>query len=214
METAEQSQKELYDEQRREKMREEARRERKKNSKYYIFIIFTVAVIGGLVAGVIWLGWSVFRRSTPQQEDRSQTFISEGQEHVIQGTPVTAYKTNPPTSGPHWPEPPLDGVYDKGVPDEAMVHGLEHGRIWISYKPSISDAIKEKLRTIATSQTRVILSERPANDTDIALAAWTRLDTFNLSSDGSVDEQRILDFILRYRDKAPEYVPVMTGKQY
>ena len=60
----------------------------------------------------------------------------------------------------------------------------------------------------------MILTPRARNEAPIALTAWQRLDTFGLDEGGTVDEQRILDFIARYRDKGPEYIPQMTGKRY
>jgi hypothetical protein len=48
------------------------------------------------------------------------------------------------------------------------------------------------------------------NDTDIALAAWCRLDKFNLENNNfnkdnlNQIKQRIKDFILRYENKGPE----------
>ena len=42
----------------------------------------------------------------------------------------------------------------------------------------------------------------------------SRYDTFELTEANLVDEQRVEDFIARYRDKGPEYVPQMTGKRY
>ena len=145
--------------------------------------------------------------------DYSKSMNSEGAQHVEEGTKVT-YQSNPPTSGSHWADPLLDGVYDTEKPDEAIVHSLEHGRIWISYQPSLPQSAIDQLKSIASAQKRVILTPRASNETDIALAAWTRLDMFNLAEDGTFDKRRILDFIARYRNKGPEDVPQMTGKRY
>ena len=57
----------------------------------------------------------------------------EGRGHT---TDKVTYKTNPPTSGEHNPEPSQDGVYDPGnTPSpEHYVHSLEHGRVELQYK--------------------------------------------------------------------------------
>lgn len=171
-----------------------------------------------IIIGAGWGLWKLFFSANSTQnglaiQDFSREMPDEGRNHVTEGTSVK-YKTNPPTSGSHWPDPVLDGVYDRSQPDEGIIHSLEHGRVWVSYKPSIPDSAKETLRTIAKSQVRVILTERQSNDADIAVAGWRRLDTFNLNTDGSVDEKRIVNFIIRYRDKGPEFVPAMVGKVY
>ena len=134
--------------------------------------------------------------------DFSQAITDEGRAHVSEGTDVQ-YQSNPPTSGDHWAEPLADGIYDIEKPDEAIVHSLEHGRVWISYKPSIPDQTKKALEDLLKKYNGTVLTPRSANNTDIALAAWDRLDAFNLNADGTFDESRITDFIKRWRNKAP-----------
>jgi len=173
-----------------------------------------ILVAGGLVALLTFANPSeVSQSQEPTGQDYSTQMSHEGATHVAEGTEVS-YQSNPPTSGSHWPDPLLDGLYDTEKPDEALVHSLEHGRIWVSYKPDIGEEAIQALKNVLEGQSRVILTPRAANDTHIALAAWTRLDTFNLSEGGTFDAQRILDFVIRYRDKGPEYVPQMTGKIY
>ena len=52
--------------------------------------------------------------------------------HVPVGQSV-AYNTIPPTSGDHWAIPAACGFYEDEVPDETIVHNLEHGNIVVSY---------------------------------------------------------------------------------
>ncbi len=153
--------------------------------------------------------------------DYSRAMPYEGAQHFPEGTQLN-HESNPPTSGSHWPDPLLDGVYDTEKPEEAIIHSLEHGRVWISYRPDIPQEAIDQLTQIASREVRVILTPRSANETAIALAAWTRLDTFDLTqyrnSEGQLAlsevEGRVRSFIARYRDKGPEYVPQMTGKRY
>jgi len=137
--------------------------------------------------------------------DFSKEMPIEGSEHVAEGTDIS-YQSNPPTSGRHWPAPLRDGVYDKEKPDQAVVHSLEHGRIWISYKPSIPEEAKQALLELARSRSLVILTPREKNETDIALVGWQRLDAFNLDGAAAFDQKRIFDFISRYANKGPERV--------
>ena len=181
--------------------------------------LFIWSGVGILAAAGIFAALTFANKENPLSseilgQDYSKNMPYEGAAHVVEGTEVT-YQSNPPTSGSHWPDPLLDGIYDTEKPDEALVHSLEHGRIWISYQPSsVPQSAIDQLTRIAKSEKRVILTPRSLNETPIALAAWQRLDMFGVEADGSIDEQRILDFIKRYRDKGPEYVPQMTGKPY
>lgn len=202
------SKKERKDIKRQERREGQARDRRMgKIKKIAIWVILLGAILGA--------GWFGIQGFTPEplEDDYSRIMRSEGSSHIQEGTRVT-YQSNPPTSGNHWSTPLRDGIYDTQKPDEGAIHSLEHGRVWITYKPDIGqetiDAIKDGLK----GQFGIIVSPRAANETDIALAAWTRLDTFNLNEDGTVDIKRILDFTQRYRNKGPEYVPQSVGKTY
>ena len=164
------------------------------------------------VAGAGWLGMQALTPK-PLGQDYSMEIPYAGATHVAQGTRVE-YQSNPPTSGNHWPDPLRDGIYDEEKPDEAIVHSLEHGRVWVSYRSDLNSEIVQALEKLLAGRFGVILTPRSANETDIALAAWTRLDTFDLPKDGTLETKRISNFISRYLNKGPEYVPQSTGKTY
>ena len=60
------------------------------------------------------------------------------------------YRTNPPTSGPHFPVPASDRIYGRGEtpPPGKLVHALEHGRIEIQYKPGTSPRLIGQLQSL------------------------------------------------------------------
>lgn len=163
-----------------------------------------------VLAGIITSFFIFGSKEQTSHPDSSRAMADEGREHTSEGTSIE-YATNPPTSGTHWGNPLADGIYGTEKPDEAIVHSLEHGRVWVSYKPSVPEQTKKSLEDLLKKYNGTVLTPRSANDTDIALAAWNRLDTFNLNPDGTFDEQRITDFINRWRNKAPEFVPGSGG---
>ncbi len=139
----------------------------------------------------------------------TQEFKIVGRNHVNAGTSVNTYNSNPPTSGPHWSSPAKGGVYDNQLPDEQLVHNLEHGYIWISYRPSATDSAgiseddKKKLAEVVTGDNwKMILEPRVQDDTKIALAAWGRF----LKMD-NLDINKVKDFIKTYRNRGPENTP-------
>ena len=147
--------------------------------------------------------------SAPDSQDLSIAYEILERAHVPRPEAVTNYNSNPPTSGNHWSDasaPIARGAHDTEFPDEALVHNLEHGEIWISYRPGIDESVKEELKSIVEDSYKTVLTPRSKNDTDIAVAAWGRLDKFNLEGK-PLDRQRIEDFIKRYRNKGPELVP-------
>lgn len=152
-------------------------------------------------------GWLLISATGPKGQDYSQVVPVLGRNHIADGT-TASYNSNPPTSGDHYAVPAPTGFYDKELPDEQMVHNLEHGHVWISYKPNLSPEVIKVLEGFAGGNT--IVAPRSANDFDIALAGWGRLDKFNIEN-GQVDKQRVKDFISRYQNKGPENVNIPQG---
>lgn len=130
-------------------------------------------------------------------------FKSQGQDHIQLGFKHPAYSSSPPTSGWHLAIPAKSGIYGEEQIDEQIVHNLEHGHIWISYRPDLDPAVVKKLVAIAKGVgSKMVVSPRKENDIPIALAAWEyllKLDSF--------DEAQILGFIKAHLGKGPENVP-------
>lgn len=135
--------------------------------------------------------------------DNSQPVPNQGQGHISAGTPSPSYNSNPPTSGPHNASASPTGVYTSSVPDELLVHNLEHGHVWLSYRDAND---QEAINLLSDIQRRnpgyVIVTHRPQNDKRIAAAAWTRLLTLN-----ELSTEQLQAFVLRYQARAPENVP-------
>lgn len=128
-----------------------------------------------------------------------ESFENQGREHVSLEQTTDPYNSNPPTSGNHLANPAEWGVYQSELPDKQLIHNLEHGGIWISYKDTDPDT-KAKLEVIGKANPgSVIVTPRAANDTPITLAAWTRLEKLT-----TYDEAKILEFIKANKNKSPE----------
>lgn len=166
-----------------------------------VIAILSVAVLAG---GVVFIS----RQSepqTPEEQNLLGEYIPEqGREHIDPGQGHAPYSSNPPTSGPHYLGPAEVSIYDNELADEQLIHNLEHGHVWITYKTSSASAeLIEKLKgTVQENSRLVVLTPREANDSLIALASWTRL----LKLD-QFDKEKIVDFIKTNRGNAPEFVP-------
>lgn len=166
-----------------------------------------------------FLGWAVvilvvvligrwFINLFPQGLDFSRAFEIQGRQHIADGVKFNGYNSNPPTSGPHYAAAADLGFYKTPLPDEQLVHNLEHGHIWIAYRPDLPEAVINQVRGLTRGL--VIATPRSANETDIALAAWGRLDKLDLAS-APFDIQRIRDFIRRYQNRGPENLNLPVG---
>jgi hypothetical protein len=169
--------------------------------------VWVLIALGGVAA----IGWWIYSLA-PQGPDFSMAYPELGREHIPDGDPRPAYNSNPPTSGPHYADPAAEDFYDKEIPDEYLVHNLEHGDVWIAYHPRVSSEVTDALKKYVGP--KVIATSRAANEFDVSLVSWGRLDGFNIEN-GVLDEVRIKDFIKRYKNRGPEYVPQgMTGKTF
>jgi hypothetical protein len=135
----------------------------------------------------------------------------EGRNHENKQFTAADYKTNPPTSGNHFPEWYQDGVYQPGgTPNLGMlVHTLEHGRIDVQYKPGTPTHTVSELEALLAEQSdgyHMLLFE---NTTDmpaqIAATAWGHSLTCPQFNNQVFDAIRT--FRAQYIDKGPEDVP-------
>ena len=135
----------------------------------------------------------------------------EGADHEEKDFAASDYKTNPPTSGAHFPDWYEDGIYAPGtVPNLGMlVHTLEHGRINVQYKQGTPAADVAKLEALVQEQNEgyhMLLFENTTNmDAQVAATAWTQSLTCPAMNDQVFDAIRT--FRARYIDKGPENVP-------
>lgn len=135
----------------------------------------------------------------------------EGVGHEEKDFKPSDYKTNPPTSGSHFPDWYDDGVYEPGTtPNLGMlVHTLEHGRVNVQYKKGTPAADVAKLEAFMAEQNdgyHMLLYENATGMTEaVAATAWTQKLGCEKMNDKVFDALRT--FRARYIDKGPEQVP-------
>ncbi len=133
----------------------------------------------------------------------------EGRGHEDRTFTESDYKTNPPTSGTHFPVPAQDGIYDPGNEPAlgSLVHSLEHGRINVQYAPGTSKADRDLLEAFVADNGgyHMLLYQNPTKmPYKVAVTAWDQLLGCNEITDKTWDAFRT--FRDRYIDKAPEKV--------
>jgi len=131
----------------------------------------------------------------------------ESREHIPTGQSARSYSSNPPTSGSHWSAagvaPTAWGIKSGEVPDEALVHNLEHGGIIIHYRPTTPQSIIDQLTSFVQQQPNYpegyILAPRSNLPSTITLSTWEYyLPLFQ------INEKQIIAFIRTHYDQAPE----------
>ncbi len=111
------------------------------------------------------------------------------------------YDRVPPAGGPHDPVWLTCGIYPAPVRDENAVHSLEHGAVWITYRPDLPSDQVEVLRWLARGKHHMILSPYPGLPAPVVASAWGRQLRLADASD-----PRLNQFVDAYRagPQAPE----------
>ncbi len=112
----------------------------------------------------------------------------------------TDYPQSPPVGGNHAPYWLECGAYDQEVPEVAAVHDLEHGTVWLTYRPDDVDATGVAMLT-GLLPANGLLSPYAGQEAPVVITAWGR----QLALTGPHDP-RIAAFIEAFGagDTAPE----------
>jgi len=113
---------------------------------------------------------------------------------------ILKYDASPPVGGNHsqiWADC-TGTVYPKAIANENAVHMLEHGAVWVTYKPGLPADQLATLTKLVSGQDRMAMSPYPGLKTSISLQAWG----YQLFVDDASDP-RIQQFItaLKYNQK-------------
>lgn len=170
---------------------QERRRTIKRLARWPIYI----AILFLVVSGVYKLAT---RKAVPPP---GQFYEAQSREHIAIGATHPVYNSNPPSGGWHYNAPAQTGIYDKELPDEQIIHNLEHSHIWFAYKPDLAPEQIEALAEIAKDYgSRIIMTPRAANDLPIAIVAWEHV--YKLNAVDATSERQIKAFIDAYRNIA------------
>jgi hypothetical protein len=177
-----------------------------------------IAMFGGagLVALLI-IGFAAFQlyrqANQPTWQDRAAGI--DGINNYIQSNPdwfaygpegnhkagQLTYPSNPPVGGVHndrW-QNCMGDVYTSQIAKEHAVHSLEHGAVWVAYRPDLPQDQIDKLAAKVRDRSFMMMSPYPGLDRPISLQAWG----YQLKVD-SPDDGRIDDFIGALRQNATQ----------
>lgn len=133
------------------------------------------------------------------------TYTNLSRDHV-QGK--VGYAQNPPAGGAHSAVWQNCGIYTSPIGNENGVHSLEHGAVWVTYRPDLPADQVKALQDVVRGQKYGLLSPYPDLPSPVVATAWgTQL---RLPSAG---DPRLKLFFARYGDgmKAPEPGGECTG---
>ncbi len=186
----------------RAKLDELRQAQQAKERRSRIVLITSVATVILLIAGIV--GFTVWRDvSNRPSLDAVQTF-EVTRDHT---TEAVTYAQSPPVGGDHNPSWLNCGVYDEPVQDELAVHSLEHGAVWVTYRPDLP-ADQVQALDDALPDTYIVLSPREGLPSPVVASAWGA----QLQLTGA-DDPRLPEFVTTYRQgpQTPEPGAACTG---
>ena len=101
------------------------------------------------------------------------------------------YPMSPPVGGDHAPIWQTCGFYDQPIANANAVHSLEHGAVWIAYRPDLTSAEIATIRSLTVSF--VLASPYPGLQSKVVVSAWERQLVLD-----SVTDPRLAQFISTY----------------
>lgn len=182
---------------------DEVRRQQAAQARRHGLIVWGVAaVVVVAIAGAVTVSILHDRATRPSLAGVSTFTVQQG--HTVD--PVD-YPQTPPAGGEHHPVWLNCGVYDEPVPDTHAVHSLEHGAVWVTYRPDLPASDVAALED-ALPDTYTILSPYPNLDAPVVASAWG----VQLPLEG-VDDPRLDQFVTTYRQgpQTPEPGALCSG---
>jgi hypothetical protein len=113
-----------------------------------------------------------------------------------------AYTETPPMGGPHNVVWQNCGIYTTPIHNEHAVHSLEHGAVWITYRPDLPASDVQRLHALA-SDDYMLLSPYPGLPAPVVASAWN-----NQMQMTGADDPRLPEFIRRFKNNpstTPEF---------
>lgn len=153
------------------------------------------AVVGLVVLGAAAFGYRSFQQR--QLLDTVTTASYPAGQHVAG---KITWTENPPVGGAHNVAWQNCGVYNQPIHNEHGVHSLEHGAVWITYRPDLPADQVQRLATLAAND-YMLVSPYPDLPAPVIATAWGR----QIRLDGATDP-RLVAFIDAYRNN-PQNTP-------
>ncbi len=134
----------------------------------------TILLVGGVIAVAAILAIAIYNTyqdraiaTAPIEGVRLYPGLERGHQDG-----VLTYAQTPPVGGIHNSVWQNCGIYDQPIVKENGVHSLEHGAVWVTYRPDLPADQVEKLRAQVRGNAYALLSPYPDLPAPIVASAW------------------------------------------
>jgi hypothetical protein len=80
------------------------------------------------------------------------------------------------------------GVYEEPIRDETAVHSLEHGAVWITYRPDLPQEQVQQIQDLAQGESYVLVSPMEDLPSPIVASAWGQQLQVDEASDERLEQ--------------------------
>jgi hypothetical protein len=172
----------------RRQNKEEARRARERAIRQYrrraaLRRVVTLLVVLAVAAAAFYFLTRVGKPKLSKETAAAATAakcsgLTEQPDRGRSHDPPYTYTDHPATSGSHDPNPAAAGVYSEALPEEQVVHAMEHGYVVVYYRATgdgaIADNVLTAIENAAEPEAQVIVApyEQLPDGVTVAFAAW------------------------------------------
>lgn len=182
---------------RRERL-EQLRAQERSKERRRAALIYGIAAV---VALAVILGTVFAIRSAQSEQNNVAEAASKDIEGVEEFDGMSAehvdidvdYPESPPVGGDHNPIWLDCGVYTEPVPEENVVHSLEHGAVWLTYQPDLDEGQVSTLEDFGGDYDYTVVSPYEEQESPVVATAWG----LQLELD-SADDPRLAAFVEKY----------------
>lgn len=143
-------------------------------SKRLTIFTFAITLIFIMACGSFGIPQSTQPPASPQEESPSgisgiQTYPEFPGAHAhVEGV---GSGDTPPVMGPHSEVWQNCGIYEEPVTIGNAIHSIEHGAVWLTYGPNLSEDSVKELQDLVRGHDYVLMSPYAQVD-DVVLTAW------------------------------------------
>jgi hypothetical protein len=153
--------------------------------------VLTAGVLGLLLLGI--LVYAVINQGAGfldplAKADKTVPGVLKYKETRKHVTGTVNYPQTPPAGGDHNATPQSCAVYTAPIANEHAVHSLEHGAVWVTYRPDLPAAQIATLKSKVDGNAYRMLSPFPGLKTAVSLQAWGRQIFVSSATDPKVDK--------------------------
>ncbi|MGB3681034.1 MAG: DUF3105 domain-containing protein [Rubrobacteraceae bacterium] len=145
-------------------------------------IIVAVAVVAVIAAFIAVVAVDFRSGAASGPPGGVEDFEVPSRQHA-EGT--VGYAQTPPVGGNHNPVWQNCGFYSEPIRNENAVHSLEHGAVWITYRPGLAQEQVDQIQQLASDNSYVLASPYPDLPAPVVASAWGKqlqLDSADASS--------------------------------